>query len=262
VDILKKFAEEYRFDGFKFDAGNPEYVAGDCRFHESWMEPCDYATAWNNVGLHIPYNEFRSGFKTGGKPVVQRLHDQPHKWEAQGRIIKDMLVAGLLGYPYAVPDMIAGGLCGSFPPGCVIDGKLFVRSCQAQSLMPMMQFSLAPWRVLDKRKCDICRDYAELHVKFGPYIMDLARHAARTGEPIMRSMDWEFPGQGFGDCFTQFMLGGDWLIAPVITPDDAVTVRLPAGRWRDDLGEEHEGPKTLALKDVPLERLPRFRRLK
>ena len=125
----------------------------------------------------------------------------------------------------------------------------------------MIQFSLAPWRVLTEKECDICRYYANLHVEFGPYIMKLARHAAKTGEPILRSMDWEFPGQGFGDCFTQFMLGGDWLVAPVLTPDDRVTVRLPAGCWRDDLGKLHDGPKTLTLENVPLDRLPRYQRV-
>ena len=90
--------------------------------------------------------------------------------------------------------------------------------------------------------------------------MKWAEHAAKTGEPILRSMDYEFPGQGFGDVATQFMLGPDWLVAPVITPENRVTVRLPAGRWTDDLGAVHEGPKTLELTDVPLERLPRFHR--
>jgi hypothetical protein len=47
----------------------------------------------------------------------------------------------------------------------------------------------------------------------------------------------------------------------VTTEDDAVTVELPAGRWRDDLGEIHAGPKSVHLKDVPLPRLPRFERL-
>jgi len=57
------------------------------------------------------------------------------------------------------------------------------------------------------------------------------------------------------------MLGDKWLVALVTTEDDAVTVELPAGRWRDDLGEIHAGPKSLHLKDVPLPRLPRFERL-
>jgi len=48
------------------------------------------------------------------------------------------------------------------------------------------------------------------------------------------------PKSGFGR-----VAGGEWLIAPMLTSDDAVTVRLPTGRWRDDLGEEREGPKKL-----------------
>jgi alpha-glucosidase len=59
----------------------------------------------------------------------------------------------------------------------------------------------------------------------------------------------------------QFMLGDRWLIAPVVTPDDAKVVWLPSGRWRDDLGEEHVGPKEIRLESVPLSRLPRYERL-
>jgi len=57
------------------------------------------------------------------------------------------------------------------------------------------------------------------------------------------------------------MLGKKLLVAPVVSADDSVTVRLPAGRWRDDLGELHVGPKALELKDVPLARLPHYWRL-
>ena len=55
--------------------------------------------------------------------------------------------------------------------------------------------------------------------------------------------------------------GSRWLVAPVTTPDNAKTVELPAGTWRDDLGALHEGPATLRLENVPLSRLPRYERL-
>ena len=258
VKRLQTFAADYHFDGFKFDAGNPEFLPDDHRLFRPGMPRCEFGRAYTMVGTRISYNEFRSGYGTGGRAIVQRLHDQPHDWKAQGNIIKDMVCAGLIGYPYAVGDMIGGGLCGSFFPGKPFHPELVVRSCQLQALMPMMQFSLAPWRVLDKRMCGICRDYANLHCEFGSYIMKLAKHAAKTGEPILRSMDYEFPGQGFGDVLTQFMLGPDWLVAPVLTEDNRVTVRLPRGSWKDDLGTVHVGPKTIELQDVPLDRLPRF----
>ena len=263
VRRMQKFASDYHFDGFKFDAGNPEFLQeDDYRLFKPGMPRCEYGRAYSMVGTRIPYNEFRSGYGTGGQAIVQRLHDQPHTWKALRAIIGDMICAGLIGYPYAVGDMIGGGACGSFFPGKPFSQELMVRSCQLQALMPMMQFSLAPWRVLSKEYCDICRDYANLHCEFAPYILRLADEAAKTGEPILRSMDYEFPGQGFGDCDTQFMLGPDWLVAPVITEDSAVTVRLPSGIWRDDLGERHVGPKTLNLTSVPIARLPRFNRVR
>ena len=136
-----------------------------------------------------------------------------------------------------------------------------VRSCQLQTLMPMMQFSMAPWRVLSEKECDICRNMAELHVSFGDYIMEQVRHASQTGEPIVRMMDYEFPGQGYDRKMPQFMLGPDYLVAPVLSEDDCVTVELPEGKWLDDQGEIFEGPQVLHLHDVQLERLPYYKKI-
>lgn len=261
---MQLFLDEYGIDGIKFDAGDPAsfYSEGDFRFYESDAEPVDYTHYWNLMGLNFKWNEFRAGFKCGGFPLVIRLQDKKHSWEDLKQISPNMQLAGLMGSPYAVADMIGGGDCSSFPPsGFSIDSKLFVRSCQLQALMPMMQFSLAPWRVLNEKECDICRKYARLHVEFGPYIMELARHAAESGEPILRSMEYEFPGQGYDRQMQQFMLGSRFLVAPVTDPDDHVTVYLPEGKWKDDLGKTYRGPCVLELKNVPLERLPYYERI-
>lgn len=37
---------------------------------------------------------------------------------------------------------------------------------------------------------------------------------AKTGEPIIRHMEYAFPHQGFVDCRDQFMLGDKYLVAP------------------------------------------------
>ena len=156
--------------------------------------------------------------------------------------------------------MVGGGLEVSFV-GTKIDEKLFVRSAAMQALMPMVQFSLLPTRHLSPEGVKLCRAFADLHIAFAPYIMEQVRHASTTGEPIVRAMEYEFPLQGFNRPMQQFMLGGRWLVAPVVTPDDAKTVELPAGKWRDDLGETHVGPNSLRLENVPLARLPRYERL-
>ena len=39
------------------------------------------------------------------------------------------------------------------------------------------------------------------------------------------------------------------------------TVYLPAGTWKDDLGQEFTGPQVLELHDVALDRLPYYERI-
>lgn len=263
---LKDFAAEYGIAGFKFDAGDPKFFR-DSRFHDKMAEPVDYQRLYAELAAReFPYNEVRGSWKCGGLPLVTRLKDKAHAWtawkgrQAQDVVIPQVIAAGLVGCPYVVADMVGGGLEISVVRR-KIDEKLFVRSAAMNALLPMMQFSLLPARRLSPEKVEMCRNFADLHVKFAPYILELVRHAAATGEPIARAMEYEFPHQGFNRPMLQFMLGDKWLVAPVTTPDDAKTVELPAGKWRDDLGEIHAGPKMIQLKDVPLDRLPRFERM-
>ena len=261
AQTLRRFAAEYGIDGFKWDAGDVGPMARTLRFHDPAKRAVDWAHDYVRVGAELfPYNEYRVGFRTGGMPVMQRLPDVYHRWEAIRRVSGMVQAAGLLGSPYVVADMVGGGEATTYRPGGYFSEKLFVRSCALAALHPMMQFSAAPWRYLSPGNVEICRAFANLHVEFAPYILDLARQAARTGEPIVRTMEYEFPHAGFAKPMTQFMLGPKWLVAPVTAEDDAVTVELPAGRWTDDLGTVHVGPKTLTLTHVPLGRLPRYAR--
>ena len=259
--ILHEFADKYGIKGFKFDAGDPRFFAEDCRFHDEKAEPVDYTRLYAELAAReFPFHEIRVSWKCGGLPLVTRLNDRAHAWtgrNAQDTVIPQVVAAGLLGCPYLVADMVGGGLEVSFV-GKEIDEKLFVRSAAMQALMPMVQFSLLPARHLSPEGVKLCREFAQLHVDFAPYIMEQVRHAATTGEPIVRAMEYECPHQGFNRPMQQFMLGSRWLVAPVVTPNDAKTVELPAGKWRDDLGEMHEGPKTMQLEGVPLARLPRY----
>ena len=256
---LASLQEEFGIDGFKFDAGDPDMYREDA---VSVFDGRSYGAAqtelWVKMGLGFPYNEYRASWKMGGQPVVQRLRDKAYSWEDAARLVPDMLAIGLIGHPYACPDMIGGGEFGSFLNITGdFDQRLIVRSCQIHAMMPMMQFSVAPWRVLDKKHLDICIRYARWHEQLGDYILELAHHASRTGEPIARHMEYAFPGQGFETCRDQFMLGDRYLVAPVLDDKDTRTVRLPAGKWRDDQGNSYEGGREYTI-DAPIERLPWF----
>lgn len=258
---LAAFRDEFGFDGYKFDMGDPFNFTfvGDYVFRDKRKEPVDFTHAYLGLAERFPLHEFRIGYCNGGKPVIQRLADTTHNWDFLVKMSTDVQVAGLLGSPYTVADMIGGGQESDWKkPDFKPDEKLFVRMAAIQALQPMMQFSVAPWRVLSAEGNALCRKYAELHVKTAPYILKEVAKTAKTGEPLVRMMEYAYPHQGFAKRMTQYMLGDDLLVAPVCSPDDSVVVELPKGRWTDDLGELHVGPKTLNLKDVPLARLPHY----
>lgn len=260
---LKNAQKKYGIDGFKFDAGDVAYMTGKYDFYDPKANVNTFSEKWAEIGLDFPYNELRTSFKLGGRELVQRLGDKDYSWNAVSLLIPDMLTASLLGHAYTCPDMIGGGQFGAFLniKSDQFDQELIVRSCQVHALMPMMQFSVAPWRILDARHLEICRQYAHLHEQMGNYILELAHHASQTGEPIVRHMEYTFPHQGFINCKDQFMLGDKYLVAPMLTPGNSRKVILPRGIWKDDTGKKFRGPKTITI-DVPLERLPYYEKIK
>jgi alpha-glucosidase len=260
---LRKLQTEYGVDGFKFDAGDiSHYTDPGLDFFDKEASATDMCEYWAKLGLNFPFNEYRAGWKMGGEALVQRLGDKDYSWNAVQLLIPDMLSAGLFGYAYTCPDMIGGGQFASFLgiDQAKLDQELIVRSCQVHALMPMMQFSVAPWRILNEENLAICRKYAKLHESMGGYILELAKQSAKNGEPVIRHMEYAFPHQGFIDCKDQFMLGEKYMVAPVVKKEKKRQVRIPKGIWRDDLGESHKGPKTIEI-NVPIDRLPYFERV-
>ena len=190
-----------------------------------------------------------------------RLHDKAHKWEALRRLVPDMLAAGFVGCPFICPDMIGGGSWTAFLPGAPFDPELFIRSAQVHALCPMMQISASPWRVLSDEHQRLFSAVAALRQKFAPRFVALAKESARTGEPIMRNLEYCFPGEGYAGINDEFMMGDRLLVAPVLEKGAASReVVLPPGKWKADDGQVHVGP---AVVDVatPLSRLPHFEKM-
>ncbi len=265
LNALKDLQREYGIDGFKFDAGDSGHYAapGNTRFTWQGKESYhDMVGKFQDIGLHFEYAEYRATWKHGGLPLMQRAGDLAMDWDAAGKMPIPLMIAnGLMGYPYTSADMIGGGLIvGIRATPDTIDQELFVRSAQMQALSPMMQFSLAPWRVLDARHFAIVKDCVALREKMLPRIMALAHEAAKTGEPILRSMEYVFPGNGYEKVIDQFMLGNDVMVAPQVSQGTSRTVLVPPGTWKDDTGAVVAGPQKLSI-EVPLERLPYYVRV-
>jgi len=263
IAMLKNVQQEYGIDGFKLDAGDNNFY--DPRYIDSYKKNAksvDHTLAWAEIGLEFPFNEYRAGWQMGGQALVQRLGDKDYSWNAVEILIPEMLAAGLFGYAYACPDMIGGGQYGAFLgiQSDKFDQALITRSAQVHALMPMMQFSVAPWRILSEENLEIVRSAALLHEKMGSYILDYAKESSRTGEPIVRHMEYSFPNEGFETCKDQFMLGDKYLVAPVVTPDNRRSVKLPKGKWKDDMGKAYKGGKTYEF-EIPLDRLLYFEKM-
>jgi alpha-glucosidase (family GH31 glycosyl hydrolase) len=252
---LQYLTETYGVDGFKFDAGDLPFYPRDAHLHSE---------AFNRLGAGFPLNEFRAAWKSADLPLAQRLADRTHSWGTDGlaSLIPNQIAQGLFGYPFVCPDMIGGGEYSSFlGESFIVDAELVVRYAQAAALCPMMQFSVAPWRILDERYARLCREAAQLHLKLGEEILQLAEQCALSGEPMLRSLEYQFPGQEYSAINDQFLLGDSILVAPVLQKGQVEReVVIPSGVWCDDEGQEYAGPQTVTMQ-APLERLIWMRRV-
>ncbi len=256
---LDELVNQYDVDGFKFDAGDATRNKGTISY--SGIGPNEQSRLYGVLGLNYPLNEYRAMWKMGGQPLVQRLRDKGHNWEDLQKLIPHILLQGIIGYPFTCPDMIGGGQFRSFLNTVSIDQELIVRSAQSHALMPMMQFSVAPWRILDKKHLEACKLTIDLRQKYLNRILELTNSAAHTGEPVVRSMEYVFPHQGYEKIEDQFMLGDNILVCPMLEKGKkSRTVVLPMGKWRSDTGKTYNGPIKIET-EVPLKRLPVFEKL-
>jgi alpha-glucosidase len=257
---LDYLQEEYKVDGFKFDAGDFEFYS-NVESYKKGTTPQEHCEYYAEIGLEYPLNEYRAMWKMAGKPLVNRLRDKYHTWNDVAKLIPDILVQGVVGYNFTCPDMVGGGDFSSFLPGAVMDQDLIVRSAQSHVLMPMMQFSVAPWRVLDAEHLDAVKKAVEIRKQYTPLILQLAKESAKTGEPIVRSMEYVFPHKGYEKINDQFMLGDKVLVAPIISKDNKRTITLPKGKWRDSNGKVVKGPKILKI-DCEINKIPIYEKIK
>ena len=271
-DEAKKWLEEqcdnlvnnYGVDGFKFDGADADFYPHTGKFYNGKYR-INQAKLYSDFARKYPLNEMRACFNMQGKGLSQRLTDKAHSWDNRGinMLIPNGIAMSLLGYTFCCPDMIGGGLVGDFVKSNYkdIDQQLFVRYAQVSTFFPMMQFSLAPWKVLSETNLNIVKRCCKIHDEISEYIKELVMQSCKDCSPLIRHLEFEYPGKGYENIKDQFMLGSKYLIAPIIKKDMfSRKVVLPDGKWLDDLGNIIEGNQTIDI-DVPLERLPYFKKI-
>ena len=109
----------------------------------------------------------------------------------------------------------------------------------------------------------IVGDYFRLRYRLLPMLYAAAREAHRSGTPLVRRGDLEWPEFPEAADDTQYMLGDDLLVAPIVAPARANepaqrSVWIPPGEWQDLwTGKIHVGPALVGV-SCPLERYPLF----
>jgi alpha-glucosidase (family GH31 glycosyl hydrolase) len=254
---LKQLQASYGVDGFKFDGG-------DWYFYPNYITSPEHASLhaqkYGELGLEFPLNEYRVSWKMGGKPLVQRLQDKRHSWAETQMLIPHTLIQCLSGYNFPCPDMIGGGMLGSFDDK-TFSQEIYVRSAQIQAMLPMMQFSLAPWRALDETHLRAVKQAVQTRKeKIENTYLKLIQEYTITNMPVVRSMEFVSPHEGFAGVNDQFFVGNDLLIAPMVHSGNQRSVKLPKGQWTADDGTTYTGGQTIHIQ-VPLERIPYFNRV-
>ena len=258
---LQRLMDDYGFDGFKFDGGSymPQSFLKCTDFLDDVTLP-ELNIAWIDFAASYPIHEVKDSWKQCGKPVIQRLFDKDHTWVGNGLdcLIPHGTFIGLIGSPFVCPDMVGSGQWTAFMR-TKCDEELFVRMAECSALFPMMQFSALPWRWLSEDGQRICKAMAELHEKLYPEIERILTEAERTGEPIIRSMEYQYPGCGYEKVNSQFMLGDAILAAPVLNPGERVKeVYIPEGSWTEQNSKRTFTGPALVSVDAPLDILPWF----
>lgn len=235
--------------GFKADDGEaiqPDDVFSDGR--RGWQVHNEYATLWNRSLTELLEEEgvdgllwARSGSLGMEKCPALWAGDQRATWQQLRSLLPAGLSAGLSGMPFWGHDI--GGYLENPSP------ELYIRWVQFGAFSPLMQYHgiarREPWE-FGKQAEETYKLLAHVRMNLRPTLIALGREAARTGWPIMRPMRMEFPDDPrFDEEETQYMLGPDLLVAPVL--EEGATkriVKFPAGTWRHLLKlATFEGPR-------------------
>ncbi|MGO2541623.1 MAG: NPCBM/NEW2 domain-containing protein [Specibacter sp.] len=177
---------------------------------------------------------------------------------------------------WAVPAMAGATNSGQAFTASDVDGifggsaESYVRDLQWKAFAPEL-YSMSGWSNVDKRPwlygeaaTEINRKYLQMRQELMPFIYSLAVDSHTTGVGMMRSMPLEFPADPLSytdEAETQFILGSDYLIAPVSTSTPVRNgIVLPAGsQWVDYWsGTIYQGGQVLNGYSAPLEKLPIF----
>ena len=207
-----------------------------------------------------PFVLTRSSFLGGARYAATWTGDNQARWEDLSWTIPMVLSLGVVGQPFAGPDV--GGYDGDPSP------ELFVRWFEIAAYLPFCRghsekgaCRKEPWALGEEAERHV-RAALERRMRLLPYLYTLFRESSESGVPIVRPLAWADPADhALRRIEDAFLLGDALLVAPAVERSVRERVlRLPRGRWFDfETGAILEGGREVRIA-APLGRTPVFAR--
>ena len=180
-----------------------------------------------------PFVMTRASYAGGQRYAVTWTGDNSSTWDHLKLMVHQLLNLGLSGFSYAGADV--GGFTGGPNP------ELMTRWFEIAAFTPIFRDHAAkdtpraePW-VDGPAQLAIRRRFVDERYRLLPYLYALADQNARTGDPLMRPVFYDYPDATRAQCDQSmtFTLGRSLLIAPPskMESPEAYDVCLPAGDW-------------------------------
>jgi alpha-glucosidase len=183
-----------------------------------------------------PFVMTRATYAGGQRYAVTWTGDNSSTWDHLRLSVHQLINLGLSGFAYAGADV--GGFTGG------PSAELLTRWFQIGAFTPIFRDHsdkgkprAEPW-VDGPEHLAIRRRFIEERYRLAPYLYGLADGNARTGDPVMRPVFYDYPKLLTARTCDQslaFTVGRALLVAPPPKPESpqAYDVCLPAGGWFD-----------------------------
>ncbi|MDE2562027.1 MAG: DUF5110 domain-containing protein [Sphingomonadales bacterium] len=177
----------------------------------------------------------RASFAGGQRYAATWTGDNSSTWDHLKLSVEQTLNLGLSGFTWAGADV--GGFTGGPSP------ELMTRWFEYATFAPIFRDHSAkdapraePW-VDGPEQLAIRRSYVDERYKLMPYFYAVAEASARTGDPFMRPVFYDYPQVMETPCNASmsFTVGARLLVAGNPRPEDKAPYQacLPAGGWFD-----------------------------
>ena len=182
-----------------------------------------------------PFVMTRATYAGGQRYAVTWTGDNSSTWDHLRLCVQQSLNLGLSGFTYTGCDV--GGFVGGASP------DLLTRWYEIAAFTPVFRNHAAndaphaePW-VDGPEHLAIRRKFIEERYRLMPYLYAVAEQNARSGDPVMRPVFYDYPDALKFDCDSAltFTVGGKLLVAAPPRPESPrpYKICLPAGGWYD-----------------------------